>query len=254
MTDKLVFLEIEPPVQYSGLSPGMYAVNCPGRFDAEATQDLMQCATLSHEAGFFNGTFLGMMLPYYLHNTNNLMVGVLGNLDLAGMFMPDTEKVGLKIVAARSATGFVVDYLREISGAIPFNDCLHFDGDVIGKCLILLKAACGRSVDSEGLEEIDLSRSFNCQDPVKAVAVLSGMVAWLVVSLGGIGEVAGSILDNRLTLKWLKPEESGLSYMPGGENSSSILAVAGGLAACAGMALVVENWTDNEGEVSLVVK
>lgn len=254
MTDKLVFLEIEPPVQYSELSPGMYAVNCPGRFDAEEAQDIMQCAAHFRDVGLFNGTFLGIMLPFYLHNANNLLVGVLGNLDLAGMFMPDIEKVEPKIAGARSATGSVVDYFREIAGAIPSCEGLSFDGDAIGKCLTLLKAACGRSVNSEGLDELDLSGSFNRQHPAKAVAVLNGMAVWTVVSLGGSGTVSGSILDGKIQLKWSKPEGPGLLYMPGSENSSSILAVTGGLAASAGMVLVVENWTEDGGEVTLVAK
>ena len=149
MTDKLIFLEIEQPVHYSELSPGMYTANCSGRFDAEGTRDLMRCATLSRDTGIFNGIFLGMMLPYYLHNANNLMVGVLGNLDLAGMFMPDIEKVEPKIAGARNATGTVVNYLREIAGAIPSCENISFDEYAVGKCLILLKAACGRSVNSE---------------------------------------------------------------------------------------------------------
>ena len=42
--------------------------------------------------------------------------------------------------------------------------------------------------------------------------------------------------------------------MPGSSSASSVIALAGGLAASAGMVLVVENWTDNGGKVSLVAK
>lgn len=254
MTDKLVFLEIEPPVQYSELSPGMYAVNCPGRFEAEATQNLFQYALISDDTGLFNGAFLGMMLPYYLHNANNLMVGVLGNLDLAGMFIPNMEKVEPKIAGARAATGSVVDYLRHIAGAMPSEECLSSNDNAIEKCLVLLKAACGRSVNSEGLEKMDTTSFSKFGQPFKAAAAFNGMAAWVVVSLGGSGTVTGDSSSERLELKWSRAEESGMPYMPGSENSASILAAAGGLAASGGMALVVENWTEDGGEVSLVVK
>lgn len=254
MTDKPAFIEIEAPVQFSELSPGMYAVNCPGRFDARVVQSLVHCAAVSNDPGFYNGTFLGMMLPYYLHNANNLLVGVLGNLDLAGMFIPNMEKVAPKIAGARTATGSVVDYLREIAGAIPSDDCSSFDENVIRKCFILLKAAFGRSVNSQGIDEFNLTSLVNCRHPSSAVAALNGMSAWAVVSLGGSGTVSGYSSAGRLGLKWSRPEGAGLLCMPGSEYSSSILAAAGGLAASAGLALVVQNWTEHGGEVSLVAK
>lgn len=254
MTDKPVFQEIESPVQFNELSPGMYAANCPGRFDTEVTQTLVQCAAATKDSGFYSGSFLGMMLPYFLHNVNNLMVGVLGNIDLAGMFVPEMERVEPKIAGARVATVSVVEYLRGIAGSIPSDDCVSFDGDVIGKCLTLLKAACGRSVNATGLAEIDISLSFNCVNPSKAVAALLGMAAWVVVSLGGNGTITGYSSDKRLGLKWFRLEGTTVPYMPGNESGSSILAAAGGLAASAGLSLLVENWTENEGEVSLVFR
>ncbi len=253
MTDKPVFMEIESPVQFSELSPGMYAVNCKERFNAELTQNFLQCAAYSASPDYFRSTFLGILLPYYLHNANNLMVGVLGNLDLAGMFLPDLEKVEPKIAGARSATGSVVDFLRGIAAAIPDNGSLLFNNDAVNICLTLLKAACGRSIDSTGLSGIDIASPLVTESPSHAAAAFIGMVAWTIVSLGGSGTVSGSSSEGRIGLKWVRPEGAGQAYMPGKENSASILATAGGLAFAAGMALVIENWTENEGEVSLVV-
>ncbi len=254
MTDKKVFQEIESPVQYSELSPGMYTVNCPGKFNSDEILKFVECAAVSRDSGFYNGAFMGIMLPYYLHNANNLMVGVLGNLDLAGMFMPNMEKVGPKVTGARTATGIVVDYLRNIAEAIPSDECVSLGGDVIGKSLTLLKAACGRSVNSTGLDSIDLTETFNCLHPSMAAAALNGMAAWVVISLGGSGSVTGYSSSERIGLKWSRSEGSGLPYMPGRENSDSVIAAAGGMAIAGGMALVIQNWNNHGGEVSLVVK
>ncbi|MEA3266448.1 MAG: hypothetical protein U9P42_05825, partial [Candidatus Fermentibacteria bacterium] len=139
-----------------------------------------------------------------------------------------------------------------IAGSILSDGCSSFDNDAVGKCLTLLRSACGRSVDSTGLAGIDIASPFITENPDHAVAAFSGMVAWTIVSLGGNGTVSGSSSRGRIGLKWTRPEGAGLTYMPGSENSTSILATAGGFAAAAGLALVVENWTDNEGEVSLV--
>ncbi len=254
MTDNPVFKEIEASEDYSLLSPGLYSVNCPGKFDSPVIQHLIQCASSIGEPAFFNGTYVGMMLPYYFHNANNLMVGVMGNLDLADMFMPDTEKVKPKLAGARTATGSVVEYIRDISSSIPSSDTLSLDHDSVKKCLILLKAACGRSVNCEGLEEIDMSGAIDCTNPSCAFASFLGISAWAVLSLGGSGTVSGSFSDKKLSIKWARAEGMGLSYMPGAENVSSILASAAGLALSAGMIFVVENCTENCWEVSLVTK
>ena len=254
MIDKPVFLDIESPVEYDRLSPGFYTVNCPGRFNTAATEGLLRYAALLVNPEMYSSTFLGMMLPYFLHNNNNLMVGVLGNLDLAGMLLPDLEKVKPKIAAARTATGSVVDYLRDLAGSIPSEDCSSFNGDVVRRCLILLRAACGRSVVSSGLDKMALSYKARCSDPFRAVAAFTGMATWVVVSMGGSGTVKGSSSGEKLTLEWSRPESASQPYMPGGRSASSVISLAGGLAASAGMALVVENWTDNGGKVSLVAK
>jgi hypothetical protein len=254
MIDRPVFRELEPPVEFSRLSPGFYTINCHGRFDAAATESLMQYAALPVAPVLCGSTFLGIMLPFFLHNNNNLMVGVLGNLDLASMLMPDLKKVEPKIADARTATGSVVDYLRDLSGAIPSGDCSFFDGEAVKKCLILLKAACGRSIVSDGLGNMVLSYSAKCLDPRRAASAFLGMAAWAVISMGGSGTVTGSSLEEKLTLEWSRPGNSSQPYLPGSEGASSVLSLAGGLAASSGMALVAENWTENEGMVSLVVK
>ncbi len=254
MIKNSVLLSIEPPVEYSRLSPGFYCVNCSERFDTAVTEGLMSFASLPLNSEIYSNTFLGIMLPYFLHNNNNLMVGVLGNLDLAGMLFPDTDKAEPKITAARTATGSVVDFLRDLAGSIPFEDCASFNGDAVKKCLILLKAACGRSVVSDGLGNMVLSYPARCLDPCRAVAAFTGMAAWTVVSMGGSGTVKGSSSDEKLTLEWSRPGSANHPYMPGGSSASSVIALAGGLAAASGMALVVESWTDNGGKVSLVVK
>jgi len=254
MIKKTVFQTIEPPVEYGRLSPGFYAANCPGRFDTVATEGLMSCASLPLDPEMYSSSFLGIMLPYFLHNNNNLMVGVLGNLELAGMLLPELEKVKPKIAGARTATGSVVGYLRDLAGSIPSGDSSSFSGGAVRKCLILLKAACGRSVVSDGLDNMVLAYSAKCSDPQRAVAAFTGMAAWAVVSMGGSGTVKGFSSGEKLTLEWSRPESANQPYMPGGNSASAVVSLAGGLAASAGMALVVENWTDNGGKVSLVVK
>lgn len=252
MKDKPLLLEIESPVNYTQLAPGMYTVNCPGMFDPENSENHFMCASLKGNEGIYNSAFIGMLMPYFVHNANNLMVGVMGNLDLADIFMPDTEKVGPKLSAARNATNNVVEFLRDLSDSFPSDDCTAFTGDDVERSLVLIRSACGRSVSFEGPESADLAATLPCGSAAKATAALSGIAAWVVVSLGGMGTISYFSGGGKLTFRWARPEGCGKSHMPGSGNGAAILSLAGGLAASAGLALVVENYTKNGGEVSLV--
>ncbi len=110
MKNRPLFSEHDSPVKYDQLTAGMHVYNCKDRFHIETVEEYMAIGDLSNSTGFCNGAFLGALLPYYLHSANNLLVGVLGNLDLAGMFMPDTDKVKPKLAGARVATGSVVEF------------------------------------------------------------------------------------------------------------------------------------------------
>ena len=252
MADKLLFKEIETISDIASYSNGMFVIGCKNKFTEEQVTSIFQSAAQPDFTDLCNSTFFGVLLPYFLHNINNKLVGVLGNIDLATMFIPNLDKVQIKLDSARVSTTSVIDYLRDISGGIEQNEQSCFGESAFDQCLELLKSACGRSVNIEGFEEIRLEKPINCLNSAKAVSSLKGLATWLIVSLGGSGKISVSIKQNNITMKWTKPEGVGLAHMPGSEQGSFILLLAGGLAVSAGFSFVVTKWTEIEGEVTIV--
>ncbi len=252
MADKLLFKEIETIFDIASYSNGMFVIGCKNKFTEEQVASIFQSAAQPDFADLCNSTFFGILLPYFLHNINNKLVGVLGNIDLAAMFIPNLDKVQVKLDSARQSTTSVIDYLRDLSGNIEQNEQSCFGEVAFDQCLELLKTACGRSVNIEGFEEIRLGKPINCLNIAKAVSSLKGLATWLIVSLGGSGKISVSIKQNNITMKWTKPGGVGLTHMPGSEQGAFILLLAGGLAVSAGFSFVVTKWTEIEGEVTIV--
>lgn len=243
--------EIEPGTDISSLEPGMYITGCSGKFQDDPAREDIDCLLSGEMAG---GLFTGVLMPYFLHNINNLMVGVMGNLDLAAMFMPDIQKVESKLGAARASTGSVVGFIRDISEvSYDMKKDAVTQGD-IARILVFISAACGRSVNTVGIETMALPENIPSGRPAMFVNAFKGMGAWCVLCMGGNGTIQGSISQGRVSFRWSRPEDSGRSHMPGGGNAEAILSVAGRLAASAGCRLVVEEWTTSSGAVTLGYK
>lgn len=254
MADKLLFKEIETISDVASNASGMFVINCRDKFTDEQINTVFQSAALPDFADLCDSTFFGLLLPYFLHNINNKLVGVLGNIDLATMFIPNLDKVQTKLDSARLSTTSVIDYLREISTCVEKNGQTSFGKGAFDECLLLLKSSCGRNVKVEGFDEIHLEKPINCLNTAKAVSSLKGLVTWLIISLGGSGSISAKIEQNSTTLKWIKPEGSGLAHMPGSEQGALVLLLAGGLAVSAGFSFVVTKWTKREGEVTIVTE
>ncbi len=248
MDNPLLFKEIAPGTDLLQLEPGMYAVNCADRFTGENTESSIN---RRFTPDMITAYFSGVLLPYFVHNINNLMVGVMGNLDLAEMFMPEIEKVAPKLNAARAATGSVVDFIRDISAIhAPLSE-VEVSWEDLNRVITTLKAACGRSVSTDGLDRLKLHKGIPCGNSGSLLNTVRGMGVWCVLCMGGNGSVEGTVNEGRITLCWNRPPGSGKSHMPGGESASEVLNITGGMAVSAGYRLIVENWTDSTGTVTL---
>ncbi len=251
MSIEPIFREIDSGSDYSLLSPGLYSIGCGSRIDF---QEIAEKISGLSSFSCLNNCFCGILLPFFLHNMNNLLVGVTGNIDLAGMFMPDISRVETKIDAARTATGSLVEYIRDISQTMFVDSGNLLSNECLKRAMILLRAAAGRSVSTKGVEGMKLEESVPCTDLSSLQAALNGMVSWCVISVGGSGSIGGSIKDSVINFNWQRPPGAGLPAMPGVEHITSVISITGALAFRAGCILVVENWTDYSGGISLVIK
>lgn len=251
MATEPICREIDPGSDYLLLDPGVYLVNSHGRMDTEEVAAKMKS---SYPCSCINNCFCGMLLPFFLHNMNNLLVGVTGNIDLAGMFMPDLARVQPKINSARTATGSLVEYIRDLAGTLSTGSDGWITDEAVKNTMILLRAACGRSVSTESAENMRVKEPIPCNSASTVLTALNGMVTWCVISLGGSGSVQGNAEQSEISFTWQRPAGAGLPQMPGGEHSTSVISMTGSLAQRADCVLVVENWTENSGKVSLVIK
>jgi len=248
MNNPGVFAEIEPETDPGVLEPGMYTVGCAGRFHRETVDALMRCSV---SAELVSGCVTGFLMPYYMHNLNNLLVGVVGNLDLAEMFMPHTEKVAFRISEAKASASSVTGFIRSVSETLSSAGRFFNPEESFDKAISMLRAACGRSVRCDDLENMKTTGLLSSKDQPCLNTVMAAAGVWCVLCLGGNGSINGITGSGKITFIWEKPSTSGRMHMPGSENASLILAMAGGLAGSRGYRLIVENWTDFTGTVTI---
>ena len=249
MADPLMLRRVQPGFEPEDAPPAFYFCS-EDRIDLEAAGKIMGAGITGELA---DSLFSGVLLPYFMHNANNLLVGVMGNLDLAGMFMPDAERVEPKLNAARTATGSVVDYIRTVTSSITGNPGDSSRGSLAAP-LNMIRAASGRSVMSESLGNLTGENALYGVDCSLLSTVVRGMGTWCLLCLGGNGELRGNTGSRCMELEWKRPESAGRSHMPGGESAADVMAVTAGLAVSGGMTVFLEKWTDTEGKVSIVFK
>jgi hypothetical protein len=244
MAEKTAVREFSPDSNPDVSEAGFYSFAEPGRLNRDSFERLMNCGL---SPGVCASLFTGVLMPHYLHNNNNLMVGVMGNLDLAGMFMPDLARVEPKLKAARTATSSAVDFLRQLSDAQGYLQG-GSPAERMRRLGVLIEAACGRSVHVSGLDGM--------WDPGEKLetwlASVHGALAWALLCMGGNGRIDCSF-GGQCSLVWERPRTSGSPHMPGSEMAMSVLALAAGLVTGSGGKVMLHSWSDHRGEVRIVI-
>ncbi len=196
----IIIRELNSGDNLLSLEPGFYFTGCSHIFDIEEVKEFnlmfKYCSSIN--------LFTGLLMPYFLHNMNNLLVGVTGNIELAGMFMPDLEKVQKKIGAAGNATGLLVEFIRSLTGTLGGSCPDAVDIACIQRVNCFLGAACGRSVSFSGAETMELDSPLRCSDSAQALAALIGMTTWCVLCVGGRGEIRGTVDGRIISYEWEK--------------------------------------------------
>lgn len=238
MPDVRSFLKLEDEHRRNELPPGAYYLHCePELLPDTSDEGNTETAVM---------TFAGALLPFFMHNVNNLLVGVIGNLDLASMFLPDLKKVEDKLSGARVSAEALVEFIRGITSLS------SIEGSNAGSSGVgdIIRSACGRSVQCAGLELLN-DPGASSADTAGFKSTVTGMGTWCILCLGGNGSLSCSMSGSTLSLSWERPESSGRSRMPGGEYAGEVLARVGQVAAGAGFRLILETWIDHKGRISL---
>lgn len=158
---------------------------------------------------------LGSLVSSFVHNLNNYLVGILGNIDLAGLYPDDPVNSTARIADARKATMKIRDFLSELVRYRPR------DGDWSPESVLdtaaVARLACGRSMSLETEGTGDLPDSLPVPDTAFR-AVLLGLLSWAVRSLAGAGSIrllVGVRPDAvELTVSWERIGGPGTDDMP----------------------------------------
>lgn len=180
---------------------------------------------------------LGLLTGHLVHSLNNLLFGLVGNLDLAAACGGADPEAAGRLGAARDSAALLVARLESIARAA---SSIGGVGGVEGPVLEVLAAAAGRSVEVS----------------VEWPAWSSGMVPPLLgagtaclLSVEGSGFVAGSEQDGRFVLRWSGARPAGGGIASG--FPSVLLEWSAEAAGREGGALEVESWSGTGGRVSM---
>lgn len=239
-----------------GLTIGIGRTDIPGIFTRAAQPAMIPVVRAAAEPGnqrLTSNAFLGLLLPYHIHNINNMLVGVLGNTELASMFLPDNiARAVPKVREAAESAGGVTRFLRDLSEAThPNLDKAASDPSPLSRLARFIALACGRSIATDGLKRLESLPIPENREPSSAFGALVGMGAWAVLSLGGAGTVAGSGGNGMVKVSWSRPAGAGEPMLPGSEMADSVIHAAGGLAGRAGCLLRVEALPGSDGWAAL---
>jgi hypothetical protein len=91
-------------------------------------------------------TVLGSMLPLFVHNLNNLMHGVVGNLDLAVLFAEDREKSMAKVDSAQQASARIGEFVNGL-GRLSMMQTQRLTEPWLQPLLDMAEMAAGRAVN-----------------------------------------------------------------------------------------------------------
>ncbi len=239
-----------------GFRIGFGREDLPGLSMEGLTPELLPVLRASSEQGnqrMTANSFVGLLLPYHIHNINNMLVGVLGNAELASMFLPDNVNRAIpKVRDAAESAGGVTRFLRDLSEAThPNLERAANSVSPLARLARFITLACGRSIDTTGLSVLNSMAVPDSRDPAAAYGALLGMATWSVLCLGGTGLLTAESTENSVTLVWKRPTGAGKSMLPGCEMADTVICAAGGLAGRAGCLLRVRRNESVEGSATL---
>ncbi len=196
---------------------------------------------------------MGMLLPFFVHNMNNILTQVMGNLELAGLFSADPGKMSGKLETALEGTTRFRDFLSSLGAGA------SAEGP--------WSPSCERSVLEMGRMSSGTAVEFECDmEPfsqqetqvgcMEMGAVLGALIGCSTLCVRGCGSVrvesrrrSGSM---EVSIGWRAKPSGSRSHVPGMEACRGMLATASALAPPAGIAVRLGPWEEVSGEIALL--
>ncbi len=178
----------------------------------------------------------GMLLPLFVHNVNNLMVGVMGNLDLAALFTADADKCGEKLEGASQAMHSLSDFMSDLgglSGSLPDGES-PATWDDLGTVCTMGRLACGRSVSLDvAPATLPSGRIFEDGRGLGGRTlrlICSAIMAAALQTLGGCGSIglSADTAEPSVRMQW---KRGSAEQIRTGDSDSAVTALAAAMSA-----------------------
>lgn len=216
-----------------------------------------------HQDGPFGGIVArameGKLLPLFVHNVNNLMVGAMGNIDLATLFSRDSNKCQAKLKDASAAMRRLSDFMADlgaVSQPLPEPDS-PADWSDLQMVLTMGRLACGRSVNMT-LEPESIPGSGevcpNCRITGRTLRVVcSCILTAALTSVRGCGEISLAVESERPSVRvaWSRGQQDTGRYGAADNVVISMLAALSATPPCCA-SLIIPRWDEEAGEALLL--
>ena len=200
---------------------------------------------------------IGSLIPFFIHNMNNILARIMGNIELAEFHTGKTDKVKEKLSIALKGTEELRDFLDKLSRYSTLDDDKSDwipgnEADV----LELTRMSSGKSVEFRYEEKSGIPRKI----PVRKnlMNLLSGLIAAsATISVNGCGYVNMSVSPQREVLEfrvhWNSSMRSSGLCPNSMDSAADLLNRVALMASATKLSFRLETWEREGGSVSLLV-
>ena len=192
---------------------------------------------------------LGSLVTAFVHNLNNHLMGVMGNIDLAGLYPAGSEAATSKLSGALNASKRIKDFLSELVRFSPVEG--NWTLESLDGVTAVAELACGRSVTLETTGSDLLPDHLPLSD-LAFRALMFGLLSWAVRACAGAGkvriDVSAGKADAVFCVSWESPD---MTQDLSSTDSTLIPGWIAPVAASLGVALEEDELTRFHGSVSL---
>lgn len=199
----------------------------------------------------------GSLLPYYIHNMNNILARIMGNIELAEFHRGRTDKVKEKLSIALEGTEELRSFLERLSVySMRDDDESEWTSGNKADVLELTRMSSGTSVKFTYEEKSGMPRKI----PVRKnlMNLLTGLIAAsATVSVNGCGSVNMSVYPQEEALEfrvnWNSCLKSSGLCQNSMDSAADLLNRAALMAVAAKISFRLGHWDSESGSVSLLV-
>lgn len=192
---------------------------------------------------------LGSLVTAFVHNLNNYLMGVMGNIDLAGLYPEDSDAVTSKLSSALNASTRIKNFLVELVRFMPVEG--NWTPESLDGVTAVAGLACGRSMTLE-TTGTDLLPDHIPLSDLGFRALMLGLLSWAVRSCDGAGKVRIDVSVDKVRavflVSWESPERQ---HDLSGPDSTLIPEWIAPVAVGLGITLEEGELTRSHGSVSL---